>query len=235
MSFVAAGAKAPPGIRIAAFPFFAGLSETGRTLLLDSLQIMRIDAGLELLDEGALCQALLLVESGGIRVFKISPGGREITLYLVEPGESCVLGTSCVVNDLRYPAHAVCLRDTDALAVPAAVFRTLYETEAPVRAFVMELFSRRLADMMMLVEEVAFRRMDERLAVFLLEQGVLSPGVMKPIEMSHGEIAAHLGTAREVVSRVLQQFADDDLVRLERKKVIIVNSLELQTRTGQTS
>jgi len=235
MTFVAAGVKAPPGKRIAAFPFFDGLSDAGRAMLLDSLQVMRIDAGLELLDEGALCQALLLVESGGIRVFKISPGGREITLYQVDPGESCVLGTSCVVNDLRYPAHAVCLRDTDALAVPATVFRALYESESAVRSFVMELFSRRLADMMLLVEEVAFRRMDERLAVFLLEQGVFSPGVMKPVEMSHGEIASHLGTAREVVSRVLQQFADDGLVRLERKKVIIINSQELRTRTGQSS
>lgn len=218
--------------RISAFPFFADLSEAGRETLLDSLQAMRLDSGQELLEEGALCQALLLVENGAIRVYKMSPSGREITLYQVEPGESCVLGTSCVVNDLRYPAHAICSSDTTALAVPAAIFRKLYEEETPVRTFVMDLFSRRLADLMLLVEEVAFRRMDERLATFLVEKGCVAPGVLKPIEMSHVEIASHLGTAREVVSRMLMQFVDEGLVRLERKKVILLEPDELRMRAG---
>jgi CRP/FNR family transcriptional regulator len=232
MSFTPAGKNADLHARLAAFPFFGEMSVAGKEKLLQSLQVMQLEKSLELLEEGALCQALLLVETGSVRVYKMSPAGREITLYHVEPGESCVLGTSCVVNDLKYPAHAVCAQNADALAVPATVFRQLYDSEASVRAFVMDLFSRRLADLMLLVEEVAFRRMDERLAVFLLEQGVVAPGLHKPIEMSHGEIASHLGTAREVVSRVLQQFVDDGLVSLERKKVAIVNVEELRARSG---
>ncbi|PLX98821.1 MAG: transcriptional regulator [Desulfuromonas sp.] len=232
MTFTAAGPDKNTHLRIAAFPFFTDLSEQGRLLLLGALQPMLIERGTELLDEGAFCQALLLVESGAIRVFKMSPAGREITLYQVAPGESCVLGTSCVVNDLRYPAQAVCTVDTSALAVPAPVFRQLYEEEPAVRSFVMDLFSRRLSDIMVLVEEVAFRRMDERLAAFLLEKGIVSPGVFKPIEMSHEEIASHLGTAREVVSRVLQQFVDDGLVHLERKKVVLLKASDLQLRSG---
>lgn len=213
--------------RLAGFSFFDELSPDGRRRLLASLQVMQIESGTGLLDEGAFCQALLLVESGSIRVFKVSPAGREITLYQVEPGESCVLGTSCVVNDLRYPAHAVSSQPTSALAVPAAIFRELYETEPAVRAFVMNLFSRRLAALMLLVEEVAFRRMDARLAAFLVEKSSVSSGISRPVEMSHEAIASHLGTAREVVSRVLQQFADEGLVRLERKKVILLRVREL--------
>ena len=218
--------------RLTMFPFFSGLSPDGRQRLLDSLQVMRIDNGTELLDEGALCRALLLVESGAIRVFKVSPAGREITLYQVEPGESCVLGTSCVVNDLRYPANAVSSQPTTALAVPASIFRELYDREAAVREFVMSLFSRRLAALMLLVEEVAFRRMDSRLAAFLVEKSSVSAGITRPIEMSHEEIASHLGTAREVVSRVLQQFVDEGLVQLERKKVILLQFPELSARAG---
>ncbi len=232
MSFKFAGNNAAIEERLAAFPFFTGLSAAGREKLASALQVMQLDKGMELLEEGALCQALLLVESGSIRVYKVSPAGREITLYQVEAGESCVLGTSCVVNDLRYPAHAVCSASSDALAIPSSVFRQLYDEESPIRTFVMDLFSRRLADMMLLVEEVAFRRMDERLATFLVEKGCVAPGVFKPIEMSQEEIASHLGTAREVVTRMLQQFVDDGLVRLERKKVIIDNVDSLIARSS---
>jgi len=230
MTFSAADIESPLEERVRAFPFFEGLSQPGRKTLLTSLQTMSVDDGLQLLDEGALCQALLLVERGSIRVYKMSPAGREITLYQVEPGESCVLGTSCVVNDLRYPAHAVSAKRTDALAVPADIFRTLYNEEPSVRTFVMDLFSQRLSDLMLLVEEVAFRRMDERLAAFLVEKSRLTPDLLQPIEMSHEEIASHLGTAREVVSRMLQQFVDEGLVRLERKRVIIQNCKELMKR-----
>lgn len=231
MIFTAAGPEADLDTRITAFPFFAGMSDDGQQKLVQSLQVMQIGAGLELLEEGALCQALLLVESGSIRVYKMSPAGREITLYQVTPGESCVLGTSCVVNDVRYPAHAICSKDANALAVPSTIFRQLYDNEPAVRSFVMNLFSRRLADLMLLVEEVAFRRMDERLAAFLLEKGLISQGVVKPVEMSHEEIASHLGTAREVVTRVLQQFVDECLVRLERKRVILLDIEELRARS----
>lgn len=231
MNFTAAAPDADLKTRIGAFSFFDEMSNHGQEKLVQSLQVMQMGAGLELLEEGSLCQALLLVESGSIRVYKMSPAGREITLYQVTPGESCVLGTSCVVNDQRYPAHAICSRDANALAVPAAIFRHLYDQEPAVRSFVMNLFSRRLSDLMLLVEEVAFRRMDERLAAFLLEKGFVSRGVLKPIEMSHEEIASHLGTAREVVTRVLQQFVDECLVRLERKRVILLNAEELRARS----
>ncbi len=232
MSFQFAGKNAVVEERLAAFPFYSEMSDAGRERLSSAIQVMQLDKGMELLEEGALCQALLLVESGSIRVFKVSPAGREITLYQVDAGESCVLGTSCVVNDLRYPAHAVCAAASDALAVPSEVFRQLYDQEAAIRAFVMDLFSRRLADMMLLVEEVAFRRMDERLAAFLAEKGIVAPGISKPVEMSQEEIASHLGTAREVVTRMLQHFVDDGLVRLERKKVIILAVDGLIARSG---
>ena len=212
MSFQFAGQNAAIQERLAAFPFYNNLSAAGREKLSSAIQVMQLGKGMELLEEGALCQALLLVESGSIRVFKVSPAGREITLYQVDAGESCVLGTSCVVNDLRYPAHAVCSDASDALAVPAAVFRQLYDEEASIREFVMDLFSRRLADMMLLVEEVAFRRMDERLAAFLLEKGRVAPGISRPVEMSQEEIASHLGKSdgavRVMLSRTLDRLQD---------------------------
>ena len=219
--------------RFETFPFFGGISAAGQRLLCDRATPSHFGADDLLLTEGNECQALLLVERGGIRVYKISPSGREITLYTVEPGESCVLGTSCVVNRNDYPALAATRTATDALAIPADVFRYLYENESAVRTFVMSLFSRRFSHLMLLVEEVAFARMDERLASLLLDHAVAGPGLLRPICMSHDEIAAHLGTAREVVSRLLQQFADQGVLRLARKRIEVVDPARLQELSGR--
>lgn len=207
--------------RLRAFPFFSQLSPAGQQLMRDSVSSSRISPGELLLTEGSECQALLLVERGGIRVYKLASSGREITLYHVDPGESCVLGTSCVINSSGYPALAMATSQVDALAVPAALFRKLYECETAIRSFVMTLYSRRFTNLMLLVEEVAFARMDERLAAFLVEHAVSGPALLRPVCMSHDEIASHLGTAREVISRLLQQFSDQGLIALSRKRIEI--------------
>ncbi len=224
-AFVPANSDSSLQSRLQAFPFFSRLTPAGQQQMLDSVSACPLSAGELLLTEGSECQALLLVERGAIRVYKLASSGREITLYQVGPGESCVLGTSCVINHNGYPALAMTTSKTDALAVPASLFRKLYESETAIRAFVMALFSERFSNLMLLVEEVAFAKMDERLATFLVEHAVLDSRTLQPICLSHDEVAAHLGTAREVVTRLLQQFSDLGLISLSRKR-IEVNDLE---------
>ena len=221
--FLPAPSSSPLHDKLTAFPFYSQLSSAGQQQMLNSVSSCQLPTGDLLMTEGSECQALLLVERGGIRVYKLAPSGREITLYRVGPGESCVLGTTCIINHKGYPALAMVANQIDALAVPAQLFRSLYETETAIRSFVMELFSQRFSNLMLLVEEVAFARMDERLTAFLIEHAVSGPGLTQPIRMSHDEIAAHLGTAREVVSRLLQQFSDQGLITLARKRIEIDN------------
>lgn len=192
---------------------------------------MAFPAGTVLLDEGQPCDRALLVSRGAIRVYKTSPSGRDITLYLVQPGEMCVLGISCLLRDRRYPAQASVKIDTEALGIPASVFRRLFREEEAVQQFVLDMFSSRLSSVTRLVEEVAFRRMDERLAVFLLKEAVRTPGTYPTVTMSHEQIASHLGTAREVISRLLSRFEDDGLVTLDRRRVRIIEPAKLSVLT----
>lgn len=210
------------------FPFLGGLSLPGAEAVRASLVSQRFPAGTVLLSEGQLCQGLLLVTRGAIRVFKAAPSGREITLYLVKPGESCLLGVSCLLTDGHYPAQAVTGPETEALSVPASVFRTIFASEPSAQQFVIGLFSRRLSGVMTLVEEVAFRRMDERLASFLISSADRGAEMYAPVTMSHEQIAAHLGTAREVVSRLLSQFEDEGLIAVERRMVRIADPRRLK-------
>lgn len=209
------------------FPFAAGLTARGADRLRQSLSSAHVPAGKILLEEGSRCETLLLVRSGTIRVFKATPAGREITLYLVQAGEMCILGISCLFSDQRYPAMAAVMEDVDALVVPGGVFRELFRDEPAVRQFVVDLFSRRLDVVMTLVEEVAFRKMDQRLAAFLLRKSSEKTGRFRPVEMSHEQIADHLGTAREVVSRLLSQFEDDGMIELDRRRVRIADPAKL--------
>lgn len=216
------------GSLLQVFPFAGRLSPEASKAVRESASPQEFPAGAALLSEGQLCRSLLLVVRGAIRVFKAVPTGREITLYVVNPGESCLLGVSCLLTESRYPAQAATAKDTFAVAVPAPVFRRIFASDPEVQQFVIGLFSKRLAGVMTLVEEVAFRRMDERLAAFLLHASAKSAGLYHPVTMTHEEIAAHLGTAREVVSRLLSQFETDGLIALERRMVRIADPERLK-------
>ncbi len=214
-----------------AFPFVADLTAAGLATLVSEGQICRFEADTPLLSSGQGCETLLLVAKGGIRVYKQVPSGREILLYRVLRGDTCVLGTTCMLRQSSYPAEAIALAGTAALAIPAKIFRELFEREAAVRRFVLDLYAVRLEELMLLVEEVAFRKMDERLAAFLLREAEVSPGVFQPVQMTHEELATELGTVREVISRLLHQFAEEGSVTLERGRVRIQNRQKLAVFT----
>ncbi len=226
--FAPAAVESTLAERLAAFSFVGGLTMDGRRLLERSCQPLHFKHRQPLLAAGDQCNALLLVERGAIRVTKCAQSGREILLYRVAPGESCVLGTTCLLRQADYPAEALAQAGTDALAVPAETFRRLHELEPALRRFVLDLYALRLEELMLLVEAVAFRRMDERLADLLLRRGRVDASSFRPVEMTHEALATELGTAREVVSRLLTQFADDGSIALERGRVRIINPAALE-------
>lgn len=163
----------------------------------------RLEAGKAVCREGDTCSALALVIEGSARVYKLAESGREITLYRVEPGHCCILTASCILSGRPFPATAVAeSRLVAALVPPSQVARWMAE-HPPWRELLWGMLAERLGDVIGLVEEVAFRRMDRRLAAHLVEQA--GPGEAR-VATTHQQIAAELGTSREVVSRLLKDF-----------------------------
>jgi CRP/FNR family transcriptional regulator len=198
------------------FPAFRSAPGSLVSGLLAESRLQPVPSGSLVYREGDACNGIAFVLSGDIRVFKIGKTGREITLYEIGPGETCILNASCILSGRSYPAHAVALSDVSALLVPAPVFRRLTREHEEMRDFVFTLLSQRLTGVMELVEEVAFGRMDERLREYLIERSENGR-----LETTHQKIANDLGTSREVVSRILKDFERQGNLKLSRNAIII--------------
>lgn len=176
--------------------------------------------------EGDAAEQFALVGTGDVRVLKISETGREITLYHVRDGQICLVNMLCVLLGRPAMATAIAEETTEAVIVPAATFRTWVNREEAVRRFIFETMALRMLDVMTLVEEVAFRRMDDRVAALLLERFASSGAAT--LATSHEEIAAELGTAREVVSRVLKNFERLGAIGLGRREIELRDAAALR-------
>ena len=162
----------------------------------------------------------MLVE-GAIRFSKAAPNGRELQLYRVLPGESCVITSGCLLGHAAYNARGTAESDLQLVTLPAATFSQLVASHEPFREYVFSLFSERLAELMALVESVAFQRLDQRLAALLLGKG-------KVVATTHQALADELGSVREIVSRLLKSFADQGLVALGRERIEIRDAAGLR-------
>lgn len=185
--------------------------------ILSTSRPKRIPAGTRIYAEGDACTAIAFVISGEIRVYKISENGREITLYEIGHGETCILNASCILSGKTYPAHAETIAETELLLVPSDVFRQLVRDHESMRDFVFSLLSQRLSNVMELIEEVAFGKMDERLWDYLIEKSDNNK-----LDATHQKIANDLGTSREVVSRLLKDFERKKLVILSRNAITLL-------------
>ncbi len=202
---------------IETFPAFRGNPALVSEILSIS-NIKTIPGDVQIYSEGDSCSAIAFVISGEIRVFKIGEGGREITLYEIERGETCILNASCILSNMSYPAHALTVLDSELLLVPAQEFRRILDRFEEMRDFVFNLLSRRLTSVMALVEEVAFGRMDLRLMEYIEEKSEDGN-----LNATHQKIANDLGTSREVVSRLLKDFERRGKIRLSRNLIQITD------------
>jgi CRP/FNR family transcriptional regulator len=166
---------------------------------------MSIEENRLLFIEGDSCKGIGFLGKGNIRVSKMSETGREITLYHVQPGEACVLNISCAFSNVGYPATATIENTVEMVIFPSVTFRE-WMAIPEVRSFVFELFSKRLAQVITLVEEIVFRKMDQRLAEFLTSKFDNKGKPRRILRMTQEKIAAEMGTAREVVNRLLKEF-----------------------------
>ena len=186
---------------------------------------VRMPSGSWLFRLGDRCDGFGFVIDGCVKVSMSSASGREMVLYRVRPGESCTVTVSCLVNNSSYPAEGLAEDELVAVSIPSALFNDLVEQSPVFRQFVLEIFGTRVNHLMELVNEVAFNKLDQRLASRLLELGPV-------VTMTHQEIAGELGTTREMVSRLLENFADQGLVTLGRKRIEIADPNLMESVLG---
>jgi len=189
----------------------------------------RIPAGRDVFVEGDEVDAIALLVSGVVRVYKVGETGREITLYRFGLGESCILTANAILSRQTFSAIATVEQDAEAIMIPSATFREWVQRHDLWRDFVFSLLSQRLSIVMEIVDEVAFRRMDIRVAVFLLERSRLH----NPMIITHQEIAAELGSSREVISRILENLATKDIIRVVRGSIEVLDSELLEDQTSR--
>jgi CRP/FNR family transcriptional regulator, anaerobic regulatory protein len=200
-----------PGLRLDEPRLAAEVARTGA-------RVAR-ERGTLMFDEGATCPGLLLLEDGTVRVSRVSADGRELLLYRVRPGETCVLTVSCLLGRGRYPARGVAEEPVRGVLLPAAVFERLIDAEPAFRDFVFRSFSERIGGLLELATAVAFERLDRRLAAALLA-GVERSGSID-LAVTHQALADELGTVRERVSRLLEGFEAAGAVELGRGHVVV--------------
>lgn len=182
------------------------------------IQTMHLPAGQVVFHHGDPCHNYLLVIEGSVRVQALAANGREITLYRVRDGQSCVITTSCLISQESYPAEGVTELETSALVVPQAVFDEALGASAEFRRFVFANQGQRLGDLIHRVEDVMFGRIDVRLARLLM---TLSEQGSQPVAMTHQQLASELGSAREVISRQLKQFEGRGWVVIGRGTIAV--------------
>lgn len=200
------------------FPGLSGLSPTVTKLLDQNARTIWLNQGNVIFGPGKPAENLLMLVSGVVRVQQLCQDGREIVLYRVHAGESCVLTTACLLAFEDYSAEGIAETDIEAVLVPRDAFDEMMGCSKEFRAFVFKAYSKRITDLFLVIEEIAFKRMDIRVAQKLLE---LQDSAGK-LHLTHQEFAVELGTAREVISRQLKEF--------ERRGWVILNRGEIELR-----
>lgn len=204
-------------------PFLISAAPKFQQTFFDKSIAVTVPAGKVICLERKACPHLPIVLHGMARVYKANEEGKELTLYRIEAGESCILTTSCILNDIVFPANAVAVSDVDALVVPASEVVAWMDTYPDWRRYIFGLISERLSAVIELVEEVAFQRMDTRLSSYIREATKESPVLNKTHEM----IATDLGTSREVISRLLKDLENKGIVELSRGHLKVMNAEKL--------
>lgn len=193
------------------------LSSSLSSEFLSSAILLKNKVGDQLFLESDPVQVFPLVLQGSIKVYKSEPNGKSVILYEVNPGEGCVLSTSSMLGQTLYPASGKVESDLVAIGIPKELFFKMIDSSSTFRRYIFQIFSERLSHLLEMIEAVSFKKLDERLARYLLEKA-------PEIKMTHQKIADDLGSSSEIISRLLKRFEKDGLLGLEREKILVKDS-----------
>lgn len=203
------------------FPFFARLPEEERDHLLKTVTYREVAAGTVMISENTRCSGVTFVLSGEFKVFKVSENGREIALYTVSSGETCVLTVSCLLglNANQSPVSAVATQDSRIAVLPSDVFTYLYTSSPFIQQYIFQNIVEKFYGVIDLVEHLTFHSVTERLWEYLR---INTGDGKKPLYSTHAQIASRLGTSREVVTRRLKELEQEGRIHTERGKIALV-------------
>lgn len=204
------------------FPVWEELTPGQREQLTASASKRMVSQGTVIHNGSMDCTGLLLLEQGQLRSFMLSEEGREITLYRLLDGDICLFSASCMLRSIQFDVTITAQRDTSLWVIPAELYKSIMAQSAPLANFTNEVMADRFSNVMWLLEQVLWKRFDQRLALFLLEERVLEGTDM--LKLTHEAIGSHLGNPREVVTRMLRYFQSEGLVELARGTVKITDA-----------
>ena len=212
------------------FPVWSRLTPAQQERLSGSTASRTVKKGTVIHNGSMNCTGLLLIRSGQLRAYILSGEGREITVYRLFDMDICLFSASCMMPSIQFELTIEAEKDTDLLIIPAEIYKRVMEDSAPLANYTSEIMASRLSEVMWLMEQVLWKRFDQRLASFLLEESALEGS--DSLKITHEMIARHLGSAREVVTRMLRYFQGEVMVRLMRGTVEITDREKLRAVCG---
>lgn len=208
------------------FPIWNKLSASEKEQLSLSAVFRKIKSGTIIYHGSADCQGLFLIHSGQFRAYILSDTGREITLYRLFEQDICLFSASCIINSIQFEITVEAEKDSEFWMIPSSIYKRIMENSAPLANYTNEIMASRFSDVMWLMEQIMWKSMDKRLASFLLEETRLEQSSL--LQITHERIANHMGTAREVITRMLRYFQNERLVKLTRGTIQVLDSKKLQ-------
>ena len=208
------------------FPIWEQLTPSEQETLSSSCSSRSISKGTMLHSGSGDCIGLLVIRTGRLRAFLSSEDGREVTLYRLFPRDICLFSASCIMQNIQFDIFIEAEQDTDLWVIPSGIYKKLMEESAVLANYTNQIMASRFSEVMWLVEQIMWKSMDRRLASFLLEESSIEGSPV--LKIRHQRIASHLGTAREVVTRMLRYFQGEGYVRLSRGTIEITDTGALQ-------
>ena len=208
----------------ASFIIWNKLSDNEKNSLINYSKIISYKKG-DIIHKGDLtCLGLIIVVDGSLRAYLSSENGKQITLYRLYNNDICLFTASCIMKDINFEIYLECLEDTNVLLIPTDNYKNILDNSHIISSYINKILSSRFSDMMWIFEQFVFKSLDTRLADYLLNQEYNN----NVINITHEKIANELGTAREVISRILKYFEKENIVKLGRNKITIINDKKLK-------
>lgn len=208
------------------FPIWNKLTAPQQERIISSLMERRVSKGTVIHNGSMDCTGLLLVKTGQLRAYILSDEGREITIYRLFDRDMCLFSASCMMRSIQFEVTIETEKDTELWIIPAEIYQNIMKESAPVSNYTNELMATRFSDVMWLMEQVMWKSLDKRVAAFLLEE--MSIEGTDQLKITHETIANHLGSHREVITRMLRYFQNEGMVKLSRGTIEITDAKKLE-------
>ena len=208
------------------FPVFSKLTPQQQQMVLDYTAIRTVPAGTVVHNGAVECTGFLLVRTGQLRAYTLSEEGREVTIYRLFDHDCCLFSAACIMSSLQFEVIIETEKDSDIFIIPPSVYQKLMNESLPVSKYTNDLMASRFSEVMWLMEQIMWKSFDKRLAAFLVEEAAIEGTNL--LKVTHEKIANHMGTAREVVTRMLRYFQGEGLVKLSRGTIEITDEAGLE-------